>query len=1026
MLAAHSTSGLQSWLDALGYAEAGLDLLTSVDAVSAEEAFAPELLALLDGSIDPAIGAVAAVDHTPTVCFVALDPNAPGQADRIAAIRRAVWNQNLVCLVLAVTPDTAYPYPVAPDLAAAQPIQRGDTNAATAYGYRGLAAGALLEEHPDWFDRKHRVDRRLLRNLDEAVVALKRPDESKLRAQYLLGQSLFIAYLEHRGIAGGDYRRKHCVDTLLALVRARNRERLEHYIACLKESFNGDILAPEIVGLAGWSDLDDNGLAVIADFLSHTDISTGQQSLWAYDFRYIPVELISGVYETFLADDKRLAGAYYTPRNLAAFAVDQAFEHSVDITREVVYDGACGSGILLVTAFRRMVHAADAAAGTPLTFAQRCQLLLGHIRGGDINPAACMVAAFSLYLSLLENLQPADLTRLGNGDHEARLPHLRDAILWSGARQGDFFGNDSGPQDATIFLSNPPWKEPRGEDQGLGYESWAEDPARRWFLPHRQIAAAFAHRALDVVPDGGRVCLILPAKLFLSATSQKFVLEFLSRCNLKRVVCLADVRHMLFSEAVHPCVIVLAERMSDERQDAGNPMFDYWVPKADVSVAYGRLTIHGCDRHQLPAGLVARNNQLLRTYLWGGPHDQALLLRLRALGRLDDMVSRGRRSESKPRWIEGKGFHHLDRNRDGKDAGFLRQVPFLDAKRTPSLPVLDPLLLQDLPQKFAVVASYGAHNGELFRGPRVMINDGVDYATYEAKAVFSQRTFSFQSSIGAFAGPDADADLLRFLAVYLRSSLARYLLLVSSYALTVERQRVSMTELKDLPFVPPEQHPDPARAKRIVGQIAAKSRAMENMDGLQSAEIYDAEKSAFDRLIAEYFGLNSIDQDAVDEAVRYFIPSIQPRWGDLGESPLLRTLSSDDLFAYASTLSRELRDLSVGLGGDGAVRAEVVAESTSRRGAIGICRILRSAGDGSTRRDDDQVASAIRWLRQQRLMPLAAGESFQLASDFLFFCNNEMFLVKPLVARFWLRGQARRDALRVVRAARQYAGKGTA
>lgn len=1015
---------LEGWLTALGYSESGRDIVRSAQEVSPVEPYAPELLALTDGTIDPAIGAVATIDRAPTVCFVTLDPLVPAEAERIAAVRRAIWNQNLVCLVLVISSEVAYPYSAIPSDAVPKGISLSDTEGMSAYSYRELIAGSLVDVHPEWFDRKNRVDKRLLANLDQAVRALAPQGVDKLRAQYLLGQSLFISYLEHRGIAGTSYRAKHDVGSLLDLISAFDRVGLDRYMRCLKRSFNGDFLAPEVIGSAGWSELSDASLSVISDFLSHTDISSGQQSLWTYDFRYIPVELISGIYETFLSEDKHLAGAYYTPRNLAAFVVDQAFEHSTDIAKEIVYDGGCGSGILLVTAFRRMLHAAESAGGETLTFQQRCRLLEGHIRGSDINAAACLVTAFSLYLSLLENLRPADLTLIGGDSHDAKLPKLQGAILWSGDKEGDFFSkNVAGRResDATIFISNPPWREPKAEEENLSFERWASEPQRQWHLPHRQIAAAFTHRSLDVVPIGGRVCLILPAKLFLSTTSQLFVQQFLQRCQLKRIVCFADVRFVLFPEAVHPCVVVLAEKLPNDG-DAPRPdlHFEYWVPKADVSIAYGRLTVHGCDRHELPLGLTARNNQVLRTYLWGGPHDQALMLRLGSLGRLDDMV-RGNGRKAPPRWLDGKGFHHKDKHVETKSIAPLLKMKFLKASSTPPLPVMDPALLQDFPEDFLSVASYGAHGGQLFHGPRVVLNDGVDFETFEAKAVYSNIPFSFQSSIGAFAGPDADEDMLRFLAVYLRSSLARYLLLMSSYALTVERQRVSMKELKELPFVLPARHPSPSAAQRIIKDIASRSKKLEALDSLESFSSYEASKPQFDSLVAEYFGLTADEIEVIEEATRILIPSIQPAWSSLGLTPLSRAPRQDDLVGYAEMIGQELRTLSKSLGGTGGVHVEVVTESAGKRGALAICRICNKTGQGQVDQSNTKVEAAITWLRAQALLPLAAGESFNLTSDFLFFWKDEMFLVKPLISRFWLRGQARRDALRVVKAARQHA-----
>ena len=35
-------------------------------------------------------------------------------------------------------------------------------------------------------------------------------------------------------------------------------------------------------------------------FLDGEEVTSGQMYFWAYDFKYIPIELISSIYETFL------------------------------------------------------------------------------------------------------------------------------------------------------------------------------------------------------------------------------------------------------------------------------------------------------------------------------------------------------------------------------------------------------------------------------------------------------------------------------------------------------------------------------------------------------------------------------------------------------------------------------------------------------------------------------------------------------------------------------------------------------
>ncbi|MCG2942322.1 hypothetical protein KZ295_24575, partial [Escherichia coli] len=67
-----------------------------------------------------------------------------------------------------------------------------------------------------------------------------------------------------------------------------------------------------------------------------------------------------------------------------------------------------------------------------------------------------------------------------------------------------------------------------------------------------------------------------------------------------------------------------------------------------------------------------------------------------------------------------------------------------------------------------------------FAGPRILFPDGFD-RELEIRASYLDVPASFSSSIGVIAGPEKDADLLQFTAVYLRSDLAKYFLLMSAY-----------------------------------------------------------------------------------------------------------------------------------------------------------------------------------------------------------------------------------------------------
>jgi hypothetical protein len=95
------------------------------------------------------------------------------------------------------------------------------------------------------------------------------------------------------------------------------------------------------------------------EFFSKKSQSTGQMSLWKlYQFNYLPIELISHIYEDFLADEngQKKKGVVYTPPSLVQLLIDQCMPLDDRKENFKVLDPACGSGIFLVGAYKRMIQ----------------------------------------------------------------------------------------------------------------------------------------------------------------------------------------------------------------------------------------------------------------------------------------------------------------------------------------------------------------------------------------------------------------------------------------------------------------------------------------------------------------------------------------------------------------------------------------------------------------------------------------------------------------------------------------------
>jgi hypothetical protein len=260
--------------------------------------------------------------------------------------------------------------------------------------------------------------------------------------------------------------------------------------------------------------------------------------------------------------------------------------------------------------------------------------------------------------------------------------------------------------------------------------------------------------------------------------------------------------------------------------------------------------------------------------------------------------------------------------------------------------------------------------------------------------------------------------LLRFVAAYLQSSLAQYLLLLTAYQINFERERVTLNDIQKLPFIHPDQHPEPTRAWQILNSIVDETMALEQRHGLLR-QLYDPHKC--DSLILEYFDLNRLQQARVQEVSQAIAPYLQPSSVFSLDTPLQRRPNQAQLEDYAEALHGEIHSWSQFRGGVGDVTVEISVNSNVTYGPLGIIRVepaVKMKHNRSsmfrTTTSDRAVKGLLERLSQEKLLPLEILHNFHLATDVVIHTGQAIYLVKPLIARLWLHSEAYRDAERIV------------
>ncbi|MCA9960356.1 MAG: N-6 DNA methylase, partial [Anaerolineales bacterium] len=394
-------------------------------------------------------------------------------------------------------------------------------------------------------DYETRADKQLIDSLGQMRKLLAEAGLSNQVAYTLLGRSIFIRYLEDRGALSGEWIAQATNGAAQDYRQALSAGRAATYqlFAALSRRFNGDLFPVE----ADEENVTESHLHILLDFLNRTNLATGQLSLWPYNFAYIPIELISHIYDTFI-EDQRSSGAYYTPLLLADFMLEETMGDEVIRPDMTVLDPACGSGIFLVGAFRRLVQAwkrqYDGMTPNDLQ-----QILRHSIYGVDKKREAVRIAAFSLYLEILNHLTNEQIQ-----DESFRFPTLQQKNLYV----SDFFA-----VEVDAHLANHKF------DRIIGNLPWGKGtltkPATEWLTTNKyvvggkQAAPAFMLRLPQFCSEHGEIAVLVPTKSSILVTSephQAFRERFFRTFHVRAVVNFSAVRHELFESATSPVTAV--------------------------------------------------------------------------------------------------------------------------------------------------------------------------------------------------------------------------------------------------------------------------------------------------------------------------------------------------------------------------------------------------------------------------------------------------------------------------------------
>lgn len=661
-------------------------------------------------------------------------------------------------------------------------------------------------------DANQRVDRKLLKNLKQLGRVLKDKGLSDEIAHALIGKYVYFKYLRDRKILTDAWLFDQGIDPehIFSLYASVNG--LQKLTNALENRFNGRIFPINFHEAEGKT-LKDEHVSWVASIFSGSEFAdTAPQVIQqlhlpfqAYDFRYIPVETFSAIYEQFI-DDRKDKGAIYTPEYLADYLLSEIeWAKPLNMSGKIL-DPACGSGVFLVLAYRRLLEKETARLGRRLTPKELKGILETSIFGVERERDACYVTEFSLILTLLHYVEPRELEKI-----EFKFPALHNRNIF----YSDFFdlkGEASGEgfwQQGLKFdwvVGNPPWASKLDAERNEFALQWIKNAD--YPVSGQRIAEAFSWLVTETLAEEGLVGLLMPATSLFNLNSKKYRESFFTQHDVLRITNFANLRDILFGKGkgdVLPAATIIYRQTVDK---FAKPNIIHYGPFTVNQVANTKqgmwtITINENEICALsPFAAESGETSFWKYALWGNHIDKDAVERIESifpvkLSKLceenhwhfqqgSELRKKGKKNTTKVNyisWLEGKKRF----NTRAVKSSLLRFS-------------VEPKVLETIPKEFSYIRKQGGQKGlKTTWAPHIIISP-----VWNHYIIYSEKDFVIPPrQIGIAASKEAKQNSnnsLRAIALLLSSSLAAYYLFFHAQQWGVFRRArlVSTTEVGNI------------------------------------------------------------------------------------------------------------------------------------------------------------------------------------------------------------------------------------
>lgn len=615
----------------------------------------------------------------------------------------------------------------------------------------------------------------------------------------LLIISLLVAYLEDREVfkleAGFFARFKPGAEKFFDVISDANALiKLLHYLET--ERFNGNVFSLDEEEKAQLRDTP--YLKKFAEVIEGVTEPGGQQTLWRlYSFHDLPVELISHIYQLFVEDKTTCV---YTPPFLARLMLEEALSldrmDRLEVRSEIVFDPACGSGVFLVEAFKRLVLHWRKNNEWESPSVEVLRKLMQRVGGTDVDRYAVELAAFSLCLAMCEELPEEAIFKTRKLFPTLKGKTLIETCFFKQARESKL------PRNIGVAVGNPPFVS--ASKVGTTEEAYREylHVHGKGSLPDRQTSYLFMHHCMEALVPDGLLCLIQKDNFLYNRKSLGFRRAIFERWDVRQILDFTPIRKLFRRDP--KVVVVMAEARPPQ-------------PKRSILHAVFHRTVHTqaelsfeldyYDMHWLPRRVVMTNDFVWRCDLFGGGRAVSLVERLKKLPTLKDYV------EDKG-WISNIGFQIGTPKKSAEPIDYLYGKRVLPAEAICS----DGAINRGKIYKQEARYFEAPRDAELYNAPLILFSrtDDARFTYWESKTM-GEITFG-KRVLGISGFPDDGDTHARFYSRLRkeRELLRSWLVLTSSDAGIKQATAVEKAAFEEFPYPACEADLDLSENDRIV------------------------------------------------------------------------------------------------------------------------------------------------------------------------------------------------------------------